>query len=57
MQQQLSVLQKTAIEDMWLKELKELEKEYIKWLKVMSTRVPKKSKKGKGRATDTLTRK
>lgn len=49
MQQQLSVLQKTAIEDMWLKELKELEKEYIKWLKVMSTRVPKKAKKGKGR--------
>lgn len=49
LQQQLSVLQKTRIEDIWLTELQELEKEYGKWLKIMSTRVPKKAKKGRSK--------
>jgi len=41
----LSTLQKTKVEKIWLRELKEFEKEYGKWLKVMKKRVPKKTKK------------
>ena len=40
-----STLQKTKVEKIWLRELKELEKEYGKWLKMMEKRVPKKTKK------------
>ena len=43
----LSTLQKTKVEKIWLRELKELEKEYGKWLKVMEKRVPKKAKKSR----------
>jgi len=41
----LSTLHKTKVEKIWLRELKELEKEYNKWLKVMEKRVPKKGRK------------
>ncbi len=44
---ELSTLQKTKIQDIWLRELKELEKKYEKWLEEMSKRVPKKGKKSK----------
>ena len=48
LEKQLSTLKTTKIETMWKRELKELETEYIKWLKVMESRVPKKRKtKGK----------
>lgn len=43
----ISTLQKTKVEKIWLRELKELEKEYGKWLKVMEKRVPKKAKKSR----------
>ena len=43
----LSTLQKTKVEKIWLSELKKLEKEYGKWLKVMKKRVPKKAKKSR----------
>ena len=46
-EKELSTLQKTKVEKIWLRELKELEKEYGKWLKVMEKRVPKKTKKGR----------
>jgi DNA topoisomerase-2 len=42
---ELSTLQKTKIQDIWLRELKELENQYEKWLEEMSKRVPKKGKK------------
>ena len=44
LKKQLSSLRTTKIETMWKKELKELETEYNKWLKVMESRVPKKRK-------------
>jgi len=47
LEKDLSTLQKTKVENIWLRELKELEKEYGKWLKVMEKRVPKKAKKSR----------
>ena len=43
----LDTLQKTGIEDMWLKELKELEREYKKWIKEVEKRVVKKCRSRK----------
>ena len=41
---ELSTLQKTKIEKIWLRELNELEKEYNRWMKLIQNRIIKKSK-------------
>jgi hypothetical protein len=38
------VPKKTSAEKMWLNDLDEFEKQYSKWMKDMSKRVPKKTK-------------
>ena len=44
LKQTLSILKNTKVESIWLKELNELKKVYLKWIKDMEKRIPKKNK-------------
>lgn len=45
LEKELTTLKKTKITTIWLRELREFEKMYVKWLTVMETRVPKKKRR------------
>ena len=45
LEKELAVLKKTKITTIWLRELREFEKMYGKWLTVMESRVPKKKRR------------
>lgn len=45
LEKELTILKKTKITTIWLRELREFEKMYGKWLTVMESRVPKKKRR------------